>query len=328
MAEAYILTEAGQTAGLGHMARCTSLQQAFEERGIKSKLIVNGDAASSRSATLYFNWPAAPERLFAIIEDADIVVVDSYLADLELYERITASGCVTLYLDDFRRIDYPGGIVLNGAPFAEELGYPEGKGITYLLGTRFVLLRKEFWDVRARKTWGGIDKLLITFGGNDIRNMTPKVLELLAGNYPELCKHVVIGNLFENRVEIQQCADAGTKLFFHPDAGAMKSIMLEADVAISAGGQTLCELARVGIPTIAVITADNQVNNVEGWQRNDFVINAGWYDSPEISEKIHNGLRLLESMQARHRMSEAGRRLVDGQGARRTVDYILRMLEK
>ena len=38
-----ILTEGGRDTGYGHITRCTSVYQAFEERGIKSQLIVNGD---------------------------------------------------------------------------------------------------------------------------------------------------------------------------------------------------------------------------------------------------------------------------------------------
>ncbi len=38
----------------------------------------------------------------------------------------------------------------------------------------------------------------------------------------------------------------------------MKNLMINNDLAISAGGNTLYELCACGIPTIAIIIADNQ----------------------------------------------------------------------
>jgi len=39
----FILTEGGEEIGFGHLIRCISLYQAFEERGITPKFVVNGD---------------------------------------------------------------------------------------------------------------------------------------------------------------------------------------------------------------------------------------------------------------------------------------------
>ena len=39
----FIITEGGKNIGFGHITRCLSLYQAFEERGNKPKFIINGD---------------------------------------------------------------------------------------------------------------------------------------------------------------------------------------------------------------------------------------------------------------------------------------------
>ena len=43
MLRIYIITEGGRDIGIGHITRCISLCQAFEERGIKPEFVVNGD---------------------------------------------------------------------------------------------------------------------------------------------------------------------------------------------------------------------------------------------------------------------------------------------
>ena len=42
-----ILTEGGKDIGFGHITRCMSLYQAFEEKGIKSQFIVNADYSAA-----------------------------------------------------------------------------------------------------------------------------------------------------------------------------------------------------------------------------------------------------------------------------------------
>ena len=39
----FIVTEGGSKIGFGHVTRCISLSEAFEEKGIFPEFIVNGD---------------------------------------------------------------------------------------------------------------------------------------------------------------------------------------------------------------------------------------------------------------------------------------------
>ncbi len=58
--------------------------------------------------------------------------------------------------------------------------------------------------------------------------------------------------------------------------------MLVSDIAISSGGQTLCELARIGTPTIGICCAQNQQQNLECWRDTSFAEYAGWYNDRNI----------------------------------------------
>ncbi|NLV76359.1 MAG: UDP-2,4-diacetamido-2,4,6-trideoxy-beta-L-altropyranose hydrolase, partial [Tissierellia bacterium] len=49
---------------------------------------------------------------------------------------------------------------------------------------------------------------------------------------------------------------------FYMNVKNMKNLMINNDLAISAGGNTLYELCACGIPTIAIIIADNQLKFV------------------------------------------------------------------
>ena len=49
-------------------------------------------------------------------------------------------------------------------------------------------IRKEFWGVPEKEIRKHLDFVMITFGGDDATNMTPKVLQLLVDNYTALAK--------------------------------------------------------------------------------------------------------------------------------------------
>lgn len=326
MTDVLILTEGGKNAGLGHITRCTSIYQAFEEVGVYPKLIVNGDETvhdfvKSKNCRI-FDWLSNRETLFAVLRDADIVFVDSYLAGHDLYESISKMVKTAVYFDDDVRMNYPKGFVVNGAILAEQMSYPKIKGVTYLLGAQYAPLRREFWHVPAKPIRDVPETVMITFGGSDIYNLTPKVLKLLVDTYPELIKKVIIGKGFQNIAEIEKLRDNNTELVYYPDAAGMKKVMLESDIAISAGGQTLYELARTGVPTIGISIAENQLRNVKQWADTGFLKYIGWKTRGNLEQELEGSLKYLTSKRVRMGMAEIGRMIIDGQGCKRIVNGI------
>ena len=324
----FIITEGGKDIGFGHITRCLSLYQAFEERGIKPKFIINGDNdieyLLKNINFQMFNWLDEKNKLFEMVKDADIAIIDSYLADISLYNKIANLVKISVYIDDNKRLDYPKGIVLNGNIHAETLNYPKKDGIIYLLGTKYTPLRKEFWEVPEKKIKENIESIMVTFGGDDAKNMTPKILKLLNKKYPELNKNVIIGRAYQNLDEIKKEADKNTNLIYYPDAEKMKEVMLNSDIAISAGGQTLYELARVGVPTIGICVADNQLGNIKKWKKIGFLEYAGLYNENNIIADIDKLLKNLESIKIREFKSKIGRKFVDGKGSLRVSNKLLK----
>lgn len=322
-----ILTEGGRDTGYGHITRCTSVYQAFEERGIKSQLIVNGDETIENllKGKYYkiFNWLDDQQLLFEILDNANIVFIDSYLAEHDIYERISEQVKTAVYFDDDLRIDYPRGFVLNGAIFAEQLPYPKKEDVTNLLGTMYTPIRREFWDTPPKLIHKEVETLMVTFGGSDMCNVTPKVQKVLNKTYPYLQKKIITTRFFANMSEIKKLRDKNTELIYEPDAIELKEIMRESDIAISAGGQTLYELASVGVPTIGICIAQNQLQNVNGWSKSGLLEYIGWYNNKDIQSKLIAALEKMKSYNKRFSCSKKTRELIDGKGSRRVCDTLL-----
>ena len=87
----FILTEAGKNIGLGHLSRCSALYEEAISRGIETQLLLHGDYIDngifSEIKINYVNWMQV-DFLIDLLNSNDYVVVDSYLANLEVLSSI------------------------------------------------------------------------------------------------------------------------------------------------------------------------------------------------------------------------------------------------
>lgn len=324
-----ILTEGRASVGFGHITRCLSLTHAFKKKGIKPHFFVHGDknvrSFLKRDQYEIINW-MRNKRILRSLKDCDIAIVDSYLADRSFYLSISNLVKVPVYFDDDRRLNYPRGIVVNAAPHTQDLNYHKTSGVNYLLGEKYIPLRKEFLTIPTKKIRKEINSVLLLFGGRDMHNMIVKLLHLLSKKYFTWTKQVVVGGRLKNVGFFKKIKDAKTEFLYDQDATGMKKAMLKADLAISASGQTLYELARVGVPTIAIMIAKNQVNNVKGLKKIGFIEYAGLGSNKKIFHKVNVLIDKMTSFHLRQQKYIIGRRFVDGKGSDRIVKAILKKL--
>jgi len=302
----FFLTEGGSNIGFGHITRCTAIQQAFKQKGVVSEILVNADETVENVlgdlTHRRLNWLVERKELFSLIEGADLVIIDSYLAAAEIYQEISARIKRGVYLDDIKRIDYPRGTVINSAIYAKDINYPKKEGVNYLLGTEYIALRREFWKLNQEQIKKDIKQVLVTFGGMDHSDLITRLSSYL-------------GKKFDFNF---RCIDKKNRV----DSGEFVKIILESDICISAGGQTTYELARCGIAAIGVCLADNQLRNLKKWQEVGFLDFAGWYSDADLFEKIETFLKSTD-FEKRNSRSRIGKKYIDGQGALRIVDRVL-----
>ena len=318
-----ILTEGGKDFGYGHVARCSSLYQAFEYHDIVPKFIVSGDESVksilSDIDVDIVDWL----NDFSIFYNADIVIIDSYHADLDFYNKISDEVPLAVYIDDNNRLEYPKGIVVNGTLDASNINYSKRENIKYLVGNEFIPLRNDFWDISKLKINESIENILITMGGNDLRNLTPKILKLLNDKFPNMTKKVIIADSFKNTSEIESLKNQSVDLIYSPNSGEIINLMQSVDLAISASGQTLYELACVGVPTIAIGIIENQKNNIKNWIENGFIEYAGCWNENNLLNNIFNKINYLSDENIRFDKRLLGIQSVDGKGSLKIVKNIL-----
>lgn len=324
----FIVTEAGTKIGFGHLTRCTAFYQAFRRKGVTPTFIINGDSSVKRvlegKKTVLKAWHKDLNWMRSKIAGADLVIVDSYLADRPVYEQLSSMAQTALYIDDNKRLDYPRGFVHNGSVYGDRLKYPKRPGVKYLLGPEFALLREEFCKVPQKKIKSGLKHILVTFGGSDFLNLTPQTIKILSDLDPKLIQSVVVAKSFTNQSAIRKLASRNVRIFENSSAAQMRRLMLQADVAIAGAGQTLVELSRVGVPTVGVCVADNQKRHLRRW------CELGFYGifNPEKAGKFQNallrGLGELSSYARRLKVSNAIRKAVNPRGTDDVVELLMK----
>jgi len=348
-----VRADASTQMGTGHVMRCLALAQAWQEAGGRAQfaLALSTPAAEARlsaegmqvarvsagnvdlrAAFPFGGRPGSAEdagETVAMAREigAAWVVVDGYHFDAAYQRSVKGAGLQLLAVDDYGHAShYSADLVLNQNIYAAESLYPSREATTrLLLGTRYALLRSEFWPWRAwqRTVPEVARKVLVTMGGADADNATLKVVEALRqveGLGQGLEVKVVVGGSNPHREALRETLTVGVELI--ENAPNMPELMAWSDAAVSAAGTTCWELAFMQVPSLLVVLAENQRPNAAGLQEAGVAVNMGWHGELASAELARALTRLLGTREQQVAMAQEGRRLVDGEGARRVAGLL------
>ncbi|WP_209121730.1 UDP-2,4-diacetamido-2,4,6-trideoxy-beta-L-altropyranose hydrolase [Alkalihalobacillus sp. BA299] len=323
---ALIFTEGGNQIGLGHISRCSSLYDELLARGIEVEFIINSESGQfdiiENKQYKVVNW-LSKEYLTNYIKQSDYCIVDSYLASKEFYRIISECGRKSLFIDDNGRMEYPDSIVVNPSLSTEAVKYPINDTNCYLLGTKYIILRIPFIQVKREYIKSHVKEVLITLGGSDIHNLTLKILKQLQKNNSEVIFNVVIGKAFRNIEEIKSFSSKNINLYENATAEEMKSIMLKSDFAITAAGQTIYELLATQTPFIPIKVIDNQHHNILTLEELNLIKTALEYNDNFFIEKLIIEYENMMQFNTRLELVEKYKGVIDGLGSKRIIDTLL-----
>jgi len=337
-----IRADSGPDIGVGHVMRCLALAQAWMARGGVAFFVASArnsavEARLRADGIEMIVWempPASPQDLQATLDLAAArrvrwVVLDGYRFGPEYQAGLLTGPSATLVLDDFvHQPQYHATALLNQNLHATDAAYENrAPGARRLLGSRYVLLRREFWSWRGRirAHRGTVRRAVVTLGGADADNVTGKVIQgllpLLDGSI-ELV--VVLGPNNPHTAELANLTrHAGPSLRIERNVPDMTQFLAEADLAVCGGGATCWEMAFFGVPILPIVLAENQVPIAASLDAAGVAVNLGWHDRLQSGAITEAARSLLGSPSRLRQMSERGRSLIDGHGADRVCDALL-----
>lgn len=330
--KAVIYANGSSTIGLGHIMRTLTIAKELKKKGILVEYIT--DRSDKNAVKLVkdggFNIIHVANILDYLLSFKsliyDLAIIDDYnIEEHDINKFYNIAGKI-VYIDDLVKFkEYNMDLLINTSIEALNVEY---KGKTKkLLGPKYALLRDEFKQIKYKLPKPNVERIMITLGGGDENNFTKYILDLLLNNYNDIEYEVVLGNSYKYKdFMIQNYKDKNIN--FHINTNNMAEIMLNCDLAISAGGNTLYELCACGTPTIAAIIADNQIKFVQGVSRETEIDYLDLIDKDLLIEK-YNFINIveknIENYSHRIKTSKQMLSLVDGQGSKRIVDEIMKL---
>ncbi|WP_455940802.1 hypothetical protein [Helicobacter pullorum] len=255
--KAFIFADIQTGVGLGHFSRCTALLYILEQNNIQATLL---DSSLLLSSYMDFE-----------LKKCNLAVIDSYVLELESYQKVANLAPHCIFFDDTLRLPYPKGILLNNSPSASKAIYQKHyPNHTLFLGSNYRLLQKPFLEqlkTKQKFTPKTISKILITLGGEDILNLTKWIITLLLMQNPNYQIHYIHKdtNLHSN-----------AKGYYGLSPKQMANLFTQMDLCICACGQTLIEILSCKIPCIALEIAPNQHENLKSYQEAILAIKEVW----------------------------------------------------
>lgn len=327
--------------GVGHVMRCIALAQAWQDAGGRALFLLGSDCAEIEQRIHAENMGVArlaatpgstqdSEETARISQHnrADWLVLDGYHFPAEYRRRIAHAAPHLLVVDDHGEFPpYDCDIVLNIHPYACDQIYPERCWQTrFLLGPKYALLRREF-ALHCRSKSDVAEKarkILVTFGGGDLHNVTLQVLEGLqeVGNQP-LEVTVLVGASNPHRASLEAAVRDSPPVRLLWNITNVSEWMTWADLAISAGGATYYESAFLSVPVVLVIMAKNHEHTVEAIAQRKAAVNAGWFHSLGRHQFASLLRRVIEDRRLRKELVNNAARMVDGNGAKRVAQSML-----
>jgi UDP-2,4-diacetamido-2,4,6-trideoxy-beta-L-altropyranose hydrolase len=326
--------DADERMGSGHLMRLLALGQAWQDAGglvtvatsapgiILDRIVAEGWDLHRLAEIRPDGADLAEVRRVAHDSTAMWIAIDgphfaaSYVADLGQAAR-------TLVVDDLAQLSaYPATLVLNQNLHASALSYPLGPGSRLLTGPSYALLRREY-----RRDWPPLAtpdvarRLVVTFGGADPRRLTRRALEALSRSARDAfhVTAVVGGANPDHSALLALAGERPGRIELRHNVSDMAGLLARADLALSSGGSTVWELARMGVPSLIVETATAEPMLAGGLAATGLFRSLGPAERLTDDAIVEALLDAAADRAWRSRMTQMGPTIVDGRGAERVV---------
>lgn len=344
-----VLVRADATAeiGSGHVMRCAALGMRLTARGASVHFVCAGlparlgnwlrergfglDVLPTADVGDWRADLAATSGVVRRVGHPDLLIVDHYGLEQAWERGMRPHVRRILVVDDLANRDHDCDLLLDQNLHEDarsRYGQRVPEGTRQFLGPRYALLRAEFDEPgleRARD--GSVKHLLVFFGGTDPGNQTLKVIEALrALDSIALESIIVLGPAYPHRSAVHKAAANLPSVCVLDATDQMSRLISHADLAVGTCGVAAWERCALGLPCLAVVTAENQREDAEILHRLGAVIHLGDADgvttehwARALRQTIDNPQRLRD-MAAAARQVMAGRQIALSELERVLID--------
>lgn len=348
-------TDASLDIGTGHVMRCLTLANELVTQGGECIFVIKNhlghladiirqqgfqveilELTTDRDDKLFHStWLGSTQ-----VEDAcqtqqiaekfqpDLIVVDHYALDENWEIKLRPFCQKILAIDDLadrkHDCDWLLDQNLGKTPVHYQHLVPERCAL--LLGPQYALLQPQYAELhrRALPRQGPIKNILVYFGGSDLHDLTGMATQAyLQLNRPDIQLNVVMGSSYSYRNKLEKFAQVHSNIKLYQNLPSLAPLMIQADLAIGAGGGTSWERCCLGLLTIIVTLEKNQISIARELHQQQM---AHWLGSAEnidiqtIQQALNEALKGEQDLEA---WSLRCLKITHAQGAAIVAGYML-----
>lgn len=222
----------------------------------------------------------------AKIKKPNWIVVDHYGLDADWEKRVKDGFTSThepkvFVIDDLADRPHHADLLLdqNYIGIATETRYAGlvNKTCQLLLGPHYALVGQEYAQLHPRaRDRKKLRRLLVFFGGVDPHNLTEQTLQVLMDSaFADLRVDVVLGNQSHHRRNVEKLVECRPHTTLHCQVPSLAELILNADLAIGAGGTNTWERLCLRLPTLVITFGDDQELIAQALNRSGYIKHLG-----------------------------------------------------
>jgi len=352
-----IRVDSSPLMGSGHLVRCQTLAEVLRKTGAEVQFICRDHPGNLGSRLTHSGFkvtllPAPPtvtepredyglwlgvpseidarETLQALAgERPDWLIVDHYGLDHAWETQLRSQVGRIFVIDDLANRCHDCDVLLDQNENFKGKSRYQGlvpASCHLCLGCRYALLSPEYAQFRSmlKPPTGQIERVFIFFGGTDPHNLTGlAIAALFSPEFSRLTLDVVIGVTNPHRETLETQAQQRANVNLYTSRPHLADLMARADLAIGAGGTTTYERLCLGLPSLVISIANNQIpacEHLAHLNAIDYLGSRETVTKTQLQQAIANCLNHPEHCQ---QIAEQGQTLVDGKGAERVIATIV-----
>ncbi|WP_417915223.1 UDP-2,4-diacetamido-2,4,6-trideoxy-beta-L-altropyranose hydrolase [Candidatus Electronema sp. JM] len=358
-----IRTDASFAIGSGHVMRCLTLAEQLRKKNVdvlffcrnltgnlnnfiadrgfdlcvlpppQHKGISQEFTWNFHAAWLEVPWEKDADETVGYLQkrgDIDCLIIDHYAIEKNWEQRQRPFAQRIIVIDDLADRAHDCDLLLD-----QNLDeYPEKKyqGLLpnhciQLIGPKYAVLRQEFIEMQKhlRHRDGSVHRVVLSFGGADLYDLTSKVLEAIRiMNIQKIEFDVVAGGQNPHAEKVQELCSQMPNTRYYCQVSNMSKLMADADLAIGGAGGTTWERCFFGLPAIIFSMADNQTANAELISQRGAACYMGRGDSFDCGKFTAIFQSLLRQPEYVIKMSRSAADIMDGwQGSEAIIQHIM-----
>lgn len=340
--------EAGNNVGMGHLMESICLANSLRRKNKSEIIFLVNDFTPSldiikKSGYAYHiveDHLNAQDEIDTVLEfvkkyESRVLIIDRFRIE-NVYLQKIKSGVerLVVILDDAEHRQVAGDLVVNFNIAQDESYYSDLPIVetSYCIGPKYMLLPEElhkFW--KKNKFVPEICRtVFVNQGGSDPYGLTIKIIKELESLNLKQKVIVVIGPAvtLQHKKELESLKPNLRNSYqfeWSISQNRMYQLMLESDVAITAAGNTLYELALFGVPSIVVCHHERHNKVASKFEEKKAVINLGIGSDLQDNEIANEVEKLLTSKEQRLLLNHNIKEIVDGLGSKRVAEKILEL---